>query len=168
MDPGSRRQLTEILAFTSLLTSGDFDHWLFGGWAVDFYLGRVTRSHGDIDFAVWLEDRAEIAKLLLNAGWEHEPKEDEDGGTGYLRNEERVELTFITAGAHGEVLIAFRAGAAVWSPRPFSSDRRTLAGVRSTLIPLSVLRAGKSVPRDDTAEAEVDRADFKELSSLLG
>jgi hypothetical protein len=40
--------------------------------------------------------------------------------------------------------------------------------VRSTLIPLSVLRAGKSVPRDDTAEAEVDRADFKELSSLLG
>jgi hypothetical protein len=27
-------------------------YWLFGGWAVDFHAGRVTRDHADIDLAV--------------------------------------------------------------------------------------------------------------------
>jgi hypothetical protein len=26
---------------------------LFGGWAVDFHVGQVTRAYGDLDIAVW-------------------------------------------------------------------------------------------------------------------
>jgi hypothetical protein len=166
MEPGARRQLTEILALTAQLARGGFDHWLFGGWAVDFYLGKVTRPHTDIDVAVWLHDRPAIAELLKAAGWQHDPKQDEDGGTTYARNQERVELTFIAQGARGEVLIELNSGPAVWSHTPFGSEARSLAGVRCALIPLSVLRGGKSVPRETVAEAEIDRADFEALSTL--
>ena len=39
-------------------------YWLFGGWAVDFYAGRITRPHVDVDIAVWLDDVPRIAALL--------------------------------------------------------------------------------------------------------
>jgi Aminoglycoside-2''-adenylyltransferase len=166
VDVGAGQQLAQIAAIGQLLDAAGFDHWLFGGWAVDFYVGAVTRSHGDIDFAVWLRDAPSIAALLEAEGWRHAPNEDEDGGTGYVRNEIRVELTFLIEGDRGEVLIAFRAGPAVWSSHTLGSQTLALAGVRCRVIPLAVLRAGKSVPRDDVAEAELDRADFEALSKL--
>jgi hypothetical protein len=139
VDVGAKRQLAEIAAVTSLLGSARLEHWLFGGWAADFHVGEVTRAHGDVDFAVWLRDHAAIAELLEAEGWRHAPNEDEDGGTGYVRNDVRLELTFIVEGDGGEVLIAFRAGPAVWSPRRFGSETVTLAGVRSPVVPRSVL-----------------------------
>ena len=39
-------------------------YWLFGGWAVDFHAGRITRLHDDVDIAVWLEDVPRIVELL--------------------------------------------------------------------------------------------------------
>jgi hypothetical protein len=48
---GPGEQLSVLRDVTGLLRSRTFDHWLFGGWAVDFYVGKVTRPHGDIDLA---------------------------------------------------------------------------------------------------------------------
>ena len=45
-------QLLSIAAIGDALESAGLDYWLFGGWAVDFHVGRVTRPHGDIDLAV--------------------------------------------------------------------------------------------------------------------
>jgi hypothetical protein len=30
--------------------------WLFGGWGLEARLGRITREHGDIDFAAVRDD----------------------------------------------------------------------------------------------------------------
>lgn len=30
--------------------------WLRGGWAIDFFLGRLTRDHADIDWFALAED----------------------------------------------------------------------------------------------------------------
>jgi len=38
--------------------------------------------------------------------------------------------------------------------------------VRARVIPLTLLRAGKSSPRDDLDDAAKDRADFEALSRL--
>jgi hypothetical protein len=46
------------------------DYWLFGGWAVDFHAGRVTRAHDDLDVAVWMRERDRIASLLSADGWQ--------------------------------------------------------------------------------------------------
>src|SRR5206468_5139111 len=56
--------------------------WAFaGGWAVDAWLGRLTRDHGDVDIAVFENDRGALFEIL--AGWQliaHEETMANQGG----------------------------------------------------------------------------------------
>ena len=79
----AQEQLAALAEIGELLDEAGLDYWLFGGWAVDFHLGAVTREHDDVDFAVWLHDAEAIASLLETHAWRHNPYPDEDGGTGY-------------------------------------------------------------------------------------
>jgi hypothetical protein len=151
----------------SLLDEGGFDHWLFGGWAVDFHVGAITRSHGDVDLAVWAEDAEAIHSALGSSGWQHRPAAEEDGGTGYERHNVRVELTYLAKGGGGEVFIALRDENVLWSESPLGVEVLDLQGAHTRVIPLELLRHGKARPRDDPDEALIDRADFDTLS-LLG
>jgi hypothetical protein len=164
----AERQLAALAKLGALLDRGGFDYWLLGGWAVDFYVGAVTREHGDIDVAVWARDAEAIGSLLEQAEWRHEPEPDEDGGTGYARTGVRVELTWLVRDEAGRILVPLRDQNVVWSDQPFGDDVRELQHVRARVIPLSVLRAGKASPRDDPVEAARDRADFDTLSRLAG
>jgi hypothetical protein len=47
-----KQQLAALADVGERLGDGGFEYWLFGGWAVDFHLGTVTREHDDIDLAV--------------------------------------------------------------------------------------------------------------------
>ncbi len=159
-------QLSALREITGQLGDRALDHWLFGGWAVDFYIGRVTRPHGDIDLAVWEHDRGEIEASLTRLGWSHAPAPGEDGGTGFERGGVRLELTYILEGRSGEVLIAFRGGPALWTTSPFGNDVRELSGVTARVIQLDVLRRSKSSPRHEADQAAVDRADSDALARL--
>ena len=57
-------QLSALSEVSRLLEEWAIDYWLFGGWAVDFYVGAVTRPHFDVDLAVWLADVPRIEALL--------------------------------------------------------------------------------------------------------
>ena len=159
-------QLSAIAQTHELFTRGGIDYWLFGGWAVDFHAGSITRSHDDIDIAVWLDDHDRIAQLLSAEGWKHAPEADEDGGTGYERDAVRLELTFLVPGEGGEVYIPLGAGRVLWSDEPMSTDVLELADVHARVLGLAALKRGKSQPRDDPVEAAKDRADFATLSRL--
>ena len=160
------RQLAALAEIGSLLDSGGFDHWLFGGWAVDFHVGAVTRSHGDIDLAVWADDAEAIHSALGANGWEHRPAAEDDGGTGYARDGVRVELTYLVRSESGEVLIVLRDRNVPWTEYPPGDVVLELHGARIRVIPLEQLKDGKSRPRHDPDEAAVDRADFDALSRL--
>jgi hypothetical protein len=41
--------------------------YVAGGWALDLFLGRITREHHDIDVAIFREDQIELRNHL--AGW---------------------------------------------------------------------------------------------------
>ncbi|MFJ2821147.1 nucleotidyltransferase domain-containing protein [Streptomyces toxytricini] len=43
---------------------------LRGGWAMDFFLGEVTRDHEDIDWFAWAQDAPALADGLLRSGYE--------------------------------------------------------------------------------------------------
>jgi hypothetical protein len=163
MEEQTSEQLSALARVHDLLEGAGIEYWLFGGWAVDFYAGSVTRAHDDVDIAVWLEDLPRIAELLEADGWRHAPEEGEDGGTGYEREGVRLELTYLVRDGD-EVFTPLREGRGTWSPGAFGSDERELDGVRARLIALEALRRGKSKPRDDPAEAAKDRADFERLS----
>jgi aminoglycoside-2''-adenylyltransferase len=164
--PSARQQLSAIAGTHELFSRSGIDYWLFGGWAVDFHVGSITRVHDDIDVAVWLADRDRIARLLEAEGWKHAPEPDEDGGTGYERDAVRLELTFLVPGDGGEVYIPLRDGRVLWSDEPPSTDLAELSGVRARVLGLAALERGKSRPRDDPVEAAKDRADFAILSRL--
>jgi hypothetical protein len=158
-------QLSALAQVGKLLDRAGFRYWLFGGWAVDFYVGAVTRRHDDIDLAVWLHEAPAIGSLLETEGWEHKTTADEDGGTGYERGRVRLELTFLVADS-GSVFIPLRNDRVLWSPQPLGGDACDLHGVRARVVGLALLKQGKSSARDDPDEAAKDRADFAALSRL--
>jgi hypothetical protein len=161
-DELASRQLAALARATRLLEDAAIDYWLFGGWAVDFYAGEVTRPHDDLDLAVWLADLPRVGELLEREGWRHAPEEDEDGGTGYERERVRLELTYLVR-AGDRVFIPLRRGRAWWPEGTFGDDTRELRGVRARLIGREPLRRGKSTPRDDPGDAAKDRADLQRL-----
>ncbi|WP_240421957.1 nucleotidyltransferase domain-containing protein [Paenibacillus periandrae] len=53
----------------TLLNDRGFDWSICGGTAIDLFLGRQTRTHKDLDVAVFWEDRNSIIELMLSSGW---------------------------------------------------------------------------------------------------
>ena len=53
---------------TERLKGLDVPWWIAGGWALDLYMGRQTRSHGDLDLAILRGGEAALRRQLR--GWE--------------------------------------------------------------------------------------------------
>jgi hypothetical protein len=159
-------QLAALARVSALLDGAAIDYWLFGGWAVDVYVGSVTRAHDDVDIAVWLDDVPRVEELLGRDGWRHAPEEGEDGGTGYERRQVRLELTFLLRNGEGRAFTPFRHGPGVWPDGSFGDDVGFLHGVRPRLVAFATLLSGKGTPRDEPEDAAKDRADFARLSRL--
>jgi dihydrofolate reductase len=159
-------QLAALAEVTRLLEKDAIEHWLFGGWAVDFYAGHVTRYHDDVDLAVWLDDVPRIEQHVLDTGWEHVPNPDEDGGTGYERGRVRLELTYLRRRDDGSVVVPLRSGDVPWRADAFGDDVRALDGVAASVIALPALREAKASPREEQPDAAKDVADAAVLSWL--
>jgi len=160
------QQLWALAEVGSLFDRSGFQYWLFGGWAVDFHVGTVTREHYDIDLAVRLDEAQAIRALLEAEGWRHAPTGDEDGGIGYERGRVRLELTYLTSDDAGRVLIPLRQQSVLFSENSLGDQECDLLGVRSRVLGLALLKSGKSSARDDPDDAAKDRADFRMLSSM--
>jgi hypothetical protein len=158
-------QLAALASISDELDRHGIEHWLFGGWAVDFHAGRVSRPHDDLDLAVWVEDRDRIAGLLAADGWSHAPDEDEDGYTGYEREGVRLELAFIERSHEGTVYTPLESGRGSWHAGAFGDDVAELHGVGARVIGLQALRADKSEVHDDPRVAAKDRADLETLDT---
>ncbi len=83
------------------LDAAELEHWFFGGWAVDRWIGRLTRPHDDIDVVVWRHDEAHVHEALQGAGWVHTPTPEDLVGTNYARDGYELQLTFAVGGPEG-------------------------------------------------------------------
>jgi Aminoglycoside-2''-adenylyltransferase len=166
-EPGDRSepQLSALAGVDALLSAATIDYWLFGGWAVDFHAGTVTRPHDDVDIAVWLDDHARIAELLEARGWRHAPYPDEDGGTGYERDGVRLELTFLVRREDERLYMPFGSGYVRWPDETLPGSEVEVLGTRARVVGLAALAEMKSSPREDADDAEKDRADLRVLRS---
>ena len=88
------------------LVAAGLEHWFFGGWAVDLWVGRPTRPHDDIDVLVWRRDEAPVHQTLQGAGWVPTPTPEDVVGTTYARDGYELQLTFVVPGAEGGVVVA--------------------------------------------------------------
>ena len=160
---GISDQLAAIAELHHVLTQHQLPYWLFGGWAVDFHVGRVTREHADIDIAVWLADRTRLAALLSDAAWSHRPEVGEDGYTCYHRRGVRLEIAFLAQDANGHIYTPLEAGRGEWPQDSFGSAVAQLNGVQACLVNRESLVTDKSVARADPETSAKDRADVANL-----
>ena len=142
-------QLRALSHLDELFGEHGIEYWLFGGWAVDFHAGKVTRPHDDLDLAVRSNDGERVRKLLTAAGWRHTPAE---GYSVYELDDVRLEVAFLD---HGE-----------WPPNSFEHDVAEVAGVRARVVSLASLKADKATVRDDESVAAKDRVDSVTLRGL--
>jgi hypothetical protein len=161
MDNGA--QFAGLKRVLRLFGRGGIEAWLFGGWAVDFHLGAVTRTHADVDLAVWESDLPRIRTALAGDGWSHAPEEGEDGYTGYERGGVRLELAFLVRLEDGRVCTPTRSGYASWPADAFGDEVGEVGGVRARVIGLRALREDKASPKNDPRTTAKDRADLDVL-----
>ncbi len=90
-------QLALIDELTTFLRKAGIAHWLFGGWAVDFLVGTITRSHDDIDLIIWLRDAPAFRKALRAHGFVEAPPppEEHELHTHYSKQGQKMDVMFI-------------------------------------------------------------------------
>lgn len=65
----SNSDFGEVIQATKLLADYDRPWAVCGGWAIDLFLNRITRTHKDVDFAVLRKDQFIVQEYLLARGW---------------------------------------------------------------------------------------------------
>src|ERR1700709_1537121 len=68
MDERTEGQLSVIRKVIAVTQAADVSAWLFGGWGLDARIGRITRSHGDVEFWVERSDSVRSKAGLVDAG----------------------------------------------------------------------------------------------------
>ena len=163
----SARQLELVGRLHELLEGRGIDAWLFGGWAVDFHAGRVTREHGDIDLAVWRIDFGRVDGLLRQEGWERDVQPGEDGFTAYRLGPFHLDVAFLARDVDGTVYTPLRQGRGQWTAGAFDdAGVMELMGVRARIVSVASLIADKSERRDDVTSDRKDRADVVILGGI--
>jgi hypothetical protein len=162
-------QLGAIGGLFELFERQGNEAWLFGGWAVDFHAGRVTRTHDDIDIAIWQADAGSVDGLLQELGWEHKADPGEDGYAAYRQGALTLDLAFLTRDADGVVSTPLLEGRGEWSVGAFdNAEVVELLGVSARVVSVDSLLADKTGHRDDESADRKDRADVAVLSGLAG
>jgi Aminoglycoside-2''-adenylyltransferase len=70
VEPGNARQLRSIEEFAAAAAGCGAPFWLRGGWAMDFFLGRITREHEDVDLFIWARDADRVVAELVRREFE--------------------------------------------------------------------------------------------------
>jgi hypothetical protein len=159
-------QTAALASAADALESAGVEHWFFGGWGVDLWVGRVTRPHEDIDVLVLRREQPEVDAALTAAGWVHTPHDDDVVGTNYAGDGADLQLTFADVGDDGGVVVPVPGAPVVVSTGPLTPARRPLGHLQVRVLPLSKLLETKASPRPDGAGAEKDRADVEALRAL--
>src|SRR5689334_15408937 len=60
----------EVLKVIARMRSFPAQWWVAGGWAIDLFLGQVTRSHGDLEIGIWRGDQAKIQAVFPGRRWD--------------------------------------------------------------------------------------------------
>ncbi|MBE5779595.1 MAG: hypothetical protein E7331_09745 [Clostridiales bacterium] len=59
-----------LMQAAKLLSAADFSWAVCGGFALELFLGRELRPHGDIDLCAFEADRSKIPAFMQKSGWQ--------------------------------------------------------------------------------------------------
>jgi hypothetical protein len=132
VDDRTRAQIEILGQLQALFSAHRVRWWLRGGWAIDFMLGRVTRSHADIDIVIWARHRERVKLALLEAGFTSS-REWPPTQSDYELHGEIVSLAYLDRTPDGRVITA---GIPVWEwPRgALGRSPLTLEGIAARVV----------------------------------
>ncbi|KUJ70513.1 aminoglycoside adenylyltransferase [Streptomyces albus subsp. albus] len=102
----ANRQLDQISEAVRLTRALGIDLWLRGGWAMDFFLGEVTRDHTDIDWFAWAEDAELLVGELSAHGYTPVPGSPPDLQRDVVKDGLESSFTLLARDAAGQVVVA--------------------------------------------------------------
>src|SRR4051812_24549677 len=137
-------QLSALVALHEQLSEHAIPYWLFGGWAVDFHVGRVTRSHDDIDVAVQSDDAGRVDELLRQTGWV--VVGDAEGYRTYRSGEVQLDVAWVKEGDDD------------WPEGAFGRETGELGGYRINVVGRAAMLVDKSAALGDPAKDLRDAA----------
>jgi lincosamide nucleotidyltransferase A/C/D/E len=112
---------TTVLHILDLLATAGVQVWLDGGWGVDALLGRITRSHNDLDLVLALDDLARAVEVLVRSGF---GVEEEELGRVVLGHADhgRIDLHPVTFDPRGDGVQVQPPASPTASPLVYRSD----------------------------------------------
>ncbi|MFJ9644074.1 nucleotidyltransferase domain-containing protein [Streptomyces sp. NPDC101206] len=102
----SGRQLRLIGETVGIAKACGVEVRLRGGWAMDFFLGEVTRDHEDIDWFAWAADAAALTDGLLRSGWEPLPGPPPDQQLDFVKQGVESSFALLDRDRSGRVVVA--------------------------------------------------------------
>jgi hypothetical protein len=105
-DDPNEAQLRLIADVVSLAKELGTEIWLRGGWAMDFYLGQVTRDHEDIDWFIWRADAPIFERELTSRGYTQSPGPRNEGQLDFSKDDQSLQFAFVARDELGRVVVA--------------------------------------------------------------
>jgi len=129
------RQLALMTEIRLIADRLGIELWLRGGWAMDFFLGEVTRAHRDIDFCAWAKDARKLAYELGLKGYAPLAGPPPEQQLDFTKNDEDLSFALLADNPQGEVVVAGGPFAGEpWPTGMLNGPVRTLRGVSYRVI----------------------------------
>ncbi|WP_404457565.1 nucleotidyltransferase domain-containing protein [Sutcliffiella horikoshii] len=127
----SKQQLDILQEINEICLSLNLSLWLRGGWAIDFLLERITRSHSDIDLVTWIQSREHVEQALVKAGFQKSVISEFQ--TDFLKNNVDVSFVFVKLSDEGN-LVANGFPDWVWRKDALTMGLYTLHGISLNVL----------------------------------
>jgi lincosamide nucleotidyltransferase A/C/D/E len=121
-------QMALIHEIAGILADGNIRWWLFGGWAMDAHVGRITRIHNDVEFWVHWSQATPVRNILGSHGFEALDTQPNEESIEFERSSVRFSSAFFTIGPDGYASPAGRWSDWRFPPGSFAEDTAPLGG----------------------------------------
>ncbi|MEU8777362.1 aminoglycoside adenylyltransferase [Streptomyces sp. NPDC048606] len=167
------RQLRLIAETLGIAEALGVPLWLRGGWAMDFFLGEVTRDHEDVDWFARSHDAEALAKALPDHGWRPVPGPPPDLQLDFAKQGLDSSFTLLDRDAAGRVVVA----GGPWAGAPWpegmldAAGPGRIGGLRCAIVaPRAQIEIKRMMPVWDPSRPRraKDAEDIARLEAALG
>jgi hypothetical protein len=157
-------QLKTLLEINDICLSLDISIWLRGGWAIDFLLGKVTRTHSDIDLVSLIQYRTELESALVASGFQKIPVTEFQ--TDFLKDGVDISFVFVERSHEGRIF-AYSIPEWEWRADSLQSQKYQLQGISVNVLSPQMLLEEKQVYEEGTGRKPRSK-DFESMKILRG
>jgi len=163
-------QLQIIREVRDALTAAGVGWWLFGGWAMDFHAGRITRDHSDIEIFVRRDDIRRAREALVVRGFAAPPGLYPEEAQPFLKGGQEIGLWFIVTDGDGRTFTPGRWAEWPWPAGSFDGPHARLGELEAPVMSLEGLlemKLGFAAQPHGAPLREKDIADIALLRAMI-